>query len=133
MIREYLREQYKNYIVQQMKEGDISPSQSGFVQKISETASRKLERPVTISLASFNQWLNGVRLPVGDNIEYLAAAFGPQVYDILGKPRVVPNDPIIKLILDRWGLLDEDEHDQLLNFMDTVLLSKREKGEGTDV
>lgn len=125
MIKEYLREQYKNYIVKQMKEGNISPSQSDFVQEISVTASRKLDRPVMISLASFNQWLNGVRLPVGDNIEYLAAAFGPQVYDILGKPRVMPDDPILKAIVDQWDLLDEGEHDQLLVFLNTVISTKK--------
>ncbi len=127
MIKEYLRERYKEYIMQQMKDGNVSPSQSEFVQTISEIASRKLEKPVSISVASFNQWINGVRLPVGDNIEYLAAAFGPQVYDVMGKPRVMPNDPILKLIVDDFELLDEEERDQLLQFINTILEDKKTK------
>lgn len=124
MIRDFLRDRYREYILRRVKEGDVSPSQTDFVGEISRKASDKLGKPVVISVASFNQWINGGRLPVGENVEYLAAVFGPVVYDILGKPRAMPDDPILKIVVDQWELLNESERDQLIQFINTVLEGK---------
>lgn len=49
-----------------------------------------------VSNTSLSQWRNKVRLPTGDNIFRLGMKFGPDFYEILGIPPMLPEDPLVK-------------------------------------
>jgi transcriptional regulator with XRE-family HTH domain len=62
-----------------------------------------------VSSGSLSQWMNDMRLPVGDNIHALAEKLGPEVYDILGEPRSMPKDATLEFIAANWHLLNKDQ------------------------
>jgi transcriptional regulator with XRE-family HTH domain len=72
-------------------------------------------RYLGVSVGSYNQWINGNRLPSYDNVIKLAAKLGPRVFDVLGYDRVmVIADPEIIFIAERWGLLENDTRKQII-------------------
>jgi len=62
---------------------------------------------------SLSAWINAQRLPVGDNLHKLAQVMGPEVYDIAGEPRRMPDDPILEFIADRWHELSDEAKDKI--------------------
>ena len=83
-------------------------SQNEFAAWISKQADKR------ISPASLSPWMNGDRLPTGDNAHALAKVFGMQVYDILGMPRFIP--PIMELekIAEQWRYLTEGQRTAIM-------------------
>ena len=80
---EYLNEQFKAWQVQQPRGQD---SQSWFA--------RWLGVPDT----SLSQWLNGVREPTDRNCHKIASKLGPEIYDILGLPRRMPQFSVLDFL-----------------------------------
>lgn len=62
-----------------------------------------------VSAPSLNQWINGYRLPNFENAAKLADKLGPEIFDVLGYPRIVAvSDEELRFIIDHWGKLDEE-------------------------
>jgi transcriptional regulator with XRE-family HTH domain len=68
-----------------------------------------------VSSTSLSQWMNGVREPVGKNIHKIADKLGLKVYDLLGEPRRMPDDPMLCEIVERWFQMTEAHRSELLN------------------
>lgn len=72
-------------------------------------------RYLGVNVGSFNQWMNGNRLPSYDNSLRLSMKLGPKVFDILGYEYVfVITDPELIDISKRWSLLDHDVREQII-------------------
>lgn len=65
---------------------------------------------------SYSNWINESRLPVGENVHKLAAKLGPQVYDIVGIPRLMPVEPKVKFLVDAWfdGTLNDADKAEIM-------------------
>jgi len=68
-----------------------------------------------VSNTSLSQWMNMVRLPTGSNVHKIAAKCGPQIYDIMGIPRMMPKDEKLNQIVDRWYQLSEEDQERIFN------------------
>ena len=73
-----------------------------------------------VSQQSLSQWMNGLRLPTGENVFILADKLGPRVYDILGEPRRMPDDPGAQKIIELYYSMNEKERQELLDFADKM-------------
>ena len=66
-------------------------------------------RYLGVSTGSWNQWKNGNRTPDFSNACKLARKLGPEVFDLLGFPRVIAaNNPQLEFIVKVWDQLDTD-------------------------
>jgi transcriptional regulator with XRE-family HTH domain len=66
-----------------------------------------------IKQGSLSNYLAGQTEPNEENLHKLAAKIGPAVYDALGKPRPVPNDPVLRYVVARWSRLTADEQEEI--------------------
>lgn len=57
---------------------------------------------------ALSQWMNERRIPNDESADALANALGNIVYDILGKPHKMPNDPDLNIVSKLWHLLPKD-------------------------
>lgn len=73
-----------------------------------------------VSHQSLNQWMNGLRLPTGDNVFALAAKLGPEIYDILGQPRRLPNNPVAQKIIEIYIELAPHDQKELEDFAESL-------------
>lgn len=78
------------------------------VEKFGRMSQTQIARMIGVSQSSLSQYVNGTRLPTGQNLHYLADAFGLEIYDICGVPRQMPNDERFKRIAEKWAYLPED-------------------------
>jgi len=85
-MEDYLQNAYIDYV---RKKGRLT-SASDFAKYLG------------VSNTSLSQWMNGRRLPVGDNIHKLAAKLGPEIYDVLDTPRLMPDDPLFHKYADYY-------------------------------
>lgn len=85
-------------------------------QRRRKVGDNEFARYLGVSVGSYNQWINGNRLPSYDNVIKLAAKLGPRVFDVLGYERVmVVADPQLLFIAERWGLLEHDIREQIID------------------
>ncbi len=100
-LQEMLMEAYVEYVGKRKR----PVSQNEFARK-----------RLGVSPASYSQWVNGIRLPDFGNCVILAKALGPEIFDIMGYPRL-PNyaDSKIQFIAERWTYLDEDTKEEIYN------------------
>lgn len=73
------------------------------------TSAAEWAKYLGVSNASLSTWMNGIREPTGKNIHRLSDKLGPRVYDILGQPRLMPDDPDFNLMADLWFNSANDE------------------------
>src|SRR5512139_2351207 len=111
-LQEFLMEAYVEYVSQRR-------------QKVSDNQFAKY---LGVSAASYNQWLNGIRLPSYDSALQLAKKLGPQIFDILGYERIaVSADPAIMFIAEKWRYLDNETRKQIIEHIEEEL-QKRASG-----
>jgi transcriptional regulator with XRE-family HTH domain len=94
--------------------------------KASQTAFARL---LGVPNTSWSQWVNGTRLPVGENIDKLAnnKYIGPRIYTELGVPQRMPNDPDYRIIAESWYLLSKDQRKKMASYCQQILnTSKKE-------
>lgn len=72
-------------------------------------------RYLKVSAASLSQWMAGTREPVGENVHKLADKLGPEVYEILGLPPMMPRDNALKFIANLWHKLNDDQREIILD------------------
>jgi len=79
-----------------------------------------------ISPTTLSNLLNKVRLPNEENMHRLAARIGPKIYDILGVPARMPDDPflheVVELLYD--DQITEADRQEILGFIRKRLESK---------
>lgn len=86
-------------------------------QKMHTLSQAAIGRMVDIPQGSISQYINGERLPYEENTDKLADLFGPEIYDILEKPRRMPHDQMLIDIVSKWHLLGEAERATILKSM----------------
>ena len=67
-----------------------------------------------VPTTSYSQWINKLRLPVGNNIHKLAEVIGPEIYDALEVPRHMPDDPDLAWIASVWHHLTEEQQKDIV-------------------
>lgn len=98
-LQELLMEAYVEYV-------------SKHKRKVSDN---EFARYLGVSGASYNQWINGNRLPSYDSALQLAKKLGPRIFDILGyEPVAVSSDPNIMFIAENWRYLDGETRNQII-------------------
>lgn len=98
-LQELLMEAYVDYV-------------SRHKRKVSDNEFAKY---LGVSGASYNQWVNGNRLPSYDSALQLAKKLGPRVFDILGYERIaVSNIPEVMFIAENWRYLDGETRNQII-------------------
>ena len=84
-------------------------------QRRRKVGDNEYARYLGVSVGSYNQWINGNRLPSYDNVIKLAAKLGPRVFDVMGYERVmVVADPQLIFIAERWRLLEHETREQII-------------------
>lgn len=92
------------------------PSQNDFAQWIG------------IPNTSLSVWINKVRTPTGKSIHVLAEKLGPDVYDALGQPRMMPNDKRLKKLAVNWFKLDERTKKQIEEIVENNDFDQKAEG-----
>lgn len=78
-----------------------------------------------VPVPSYNQWVNGYRLPNYENTIKLSIKLGPEIFDIMGYPRVTAiDDPDLQDVVDKWGMLNGDYKDYIRDLIDKYLEEK---------
>jgi transcriptional regulator with XRE-family HTH domain len=96
-------------------------------QRRRKVGDNEFARYLGVSVGSYNQWINGNRLPSYDNVIKLAAKLGPRVFDVLGYERVmVVADPQLLFIAERWGLLEHDTRQQIIDHIREETTGRKE-------
>jgi transcriptional regulator with XRE-family HTH domain len=78
------------------------------LEKYGRLSQTRIAQEIGVSQGSLSQYLNGSRLPTGERLHKLAAAFGMEIYDICGVPRRLPDDENLQKIAEYWPSLSED-------------------------
>ena len=88
----------------------------------------EFSRWLGVSNASFNSWINGVRLPDYENAIRLSKRLGRQVFDILGYDHVlVTADKEVIFIADNWRFLEDDTRNEIITAIKEELENRRRK------
>ena len=88
-------------------------------------------RYLGVSNASLSQWMNGNREPSGDNVHALAAKLGVKIYDLLGVPRSMPDNPSLVYITENWFSLTQDQKDEIMSTINGYINKETESDLGT--
>lgn len=83
-----------------------------------------------VPLPSLNQWINGYRLPNYENTIKLSLKLGPEVFDIMGYPRVSAIDEDMQYLVDIWGKLNGDYKDEIRRIIDQFIDEKETNDDG---
>jgi len=78
------------------------------VKKGHTISQSEMARLIGIPQGSLSQYENGTRLPNEDNKYKLGNYFGPEVYEILGGPVMMPDDPLLSRIVYAWRKIQPD-------------------------
>ncbi|HWQ04483.1 MAG TPA: helix-turn-helix transcriptional regulator [Longilinea sp.] len=111
----FLKQEFHEYAGREIRKGHSIPSQSHFAQWIG------------VSPTSLSNWINGLRPPVGENVDLLATRLGMRVYEILDIPPRAPKSGPFAEIAKRWHELDSEEQRKVLNFVCDLIDAKESK------
>lgn len=78
-------------------------------------------RTLKVNPMNFSGYKNGERIPTGDNLDNIAKAVGSIVYDIVGVPRKLRDDPVFIQINDAWESLSKEERMEVLYKVNSFL------------
>lgn len=78
-------------------------------------------RVLHVNPMNFSGYKNGERMPSGENLDNLAKAVGNVIYDIVGVPRKMPNNPILRQISEDWNKLSRKKQEEVLNVVNNLL------------
>lgn len=80
---------------------------------------RKHARIRGFDSGTFNQWINGQRLPDGDNLFHLALVYGPIIYDIIGV-KGGGYDPRERFVVELFRGFDDDGRRDALKLLKDI-------------
>jgi hypothetical protein len=112
---QWLLEKYSDYVSWHIKKYGKSPSQAAWAQHLG------------IRNTNLSQYVNNTRRPDAHQADLLAAKLGPEVYDRLGMPRRMPDNPDLHWLADVFipELTDEDRGDILALTRERIAKNKR--------
>ena len=82
----------------------------------------EMARLIGIPQGSLSQYENGTRLPNEENKYKLGNYFGPEVYEILGGPVMMPDDPLLRRVAHVWTKLNPDMQKRIVNKVEDAVL-----------
>lgn len=85
------------------------------VKKGHTVSQSEMARLIGIPQGSLSQYENGTRLPNDENAIKLGDYFGPEIYEILGIPPRMPNDPLLRRVAASWMKLQPDMQKRIVN------------------
>lgn len=78
-------------------------------KKRRKVSDNEFARWLGVNTGSFNAWINGSRTPDFANTFRLSEKLGPEVFDLLGFPRVLSSrDQKLRFIAEFWESLDSE-------------------------
>lgn len=78
----------------------------------------EMARWLGVSVGSFNQWINGNRLPSYPNIMKLSSKLGSQIFEIFGYSKAaVIDDPQLMYLAEQWTNLSEDSRKYIIELV----------------
>ena len=78
------------------------------------TSAANWSKELGVNNTSLSQWMNGLRLPSGNNTHRLAKHLGPRVYEITGTPPLMPDDPLLLIFVKLFFAADEQTREEAL-------------------
>ena len=98
---------FKKHMEHKMSEGyDVSQAEFAMYLDVDKSA--------------FSNWITGKTLPGYQNIFNLAHKLGEEVYDIMGVPKAVTENKLLRFIIDNFERLPQEEQSEFV-----VLLKKK--------
>ena len=79
-----------------------------------------------VTAASLSNWMLKSQLPTGTNVFALAAKLGLQVYDILGQPRRISDDPRIQRLNEIYPTLSKAKRQEIDDIINSAPEGKTE-------
>ena len=73
-----------------------------------------------VTAASLSNWMLKSQLPRGTNVFALAAKLGPEIYDILGQPRRVSDNPKIQRLNEIYPTLCKEKQKEIDAIIDSA-------------
>lgn len=101
----FLKQEYHAFSGREIGKGRPIPSQNDFAQWIG------------VSPTSLSNWMNGLRPPVGENVDLLATRLGMRVYEILDIPPRAPKSGAFAEIAKRWHKMDAPTQRRVLEYV----------------
>ena len=68
-----------------------------------------------VSATNMGRYMDGSQSPTSDNLYSMAEVLGPELYDAVKVPRMMPKDTKLSRIAEVWHLFTDDERN---NFVD---------------
>lgn len=93
------------------------------------TSQNDLARHLGVNPTSLSYWMSGTREPDLENKIKLGNKIGPRVYEVLGEPPRLPDNPAIRRLVDLG--MDEDITDEDLEAVENFLNERREREKAT--
>jgi len=93
-----------------------------YIEWLSKAGKYKTQREFAewlgLNRTQLSMYLNGSRVPTGNNIDKLIAKLGPETYDALGLARP---DPLLQYVTHNWHKLPEETQNQIREQVETYL------------
>jgi len=80
-------------------------------------------RHLQVSAGSYNQWINGNRLPSYENAVKLSRILGKEIFDVLGydRPGSEYKSPYLVYIIDNWKALPENTKKEIFDHVKEMI------------
>ena len=75
---------------------------------------------IGVQSATFSQWVTQNRTPQMKQLQILQKAWGYEVFEVLGLPWLIPDDPGLHRLVEKWGGWSEKERQYLSNIADEL-------------
>lgn len=71
-----------------------------------------------VKQASLSNYLAGNTIPGDDNVAKIAERVGPIVYDILERPRPIPDSPLLRFVALSWDRLTPEQQERIVRIIE---------------
>ena len=96
-----------------------------FVNRKGRMASAsEFARWLGVTNTNLSQWMSGNRKPTGVNVHRLAAKLGPVVYDLVGEPRRMPDDPGFQQVAAAYFEADDQARAEVARILEEAKARK---------
>lgn len=102
----FLKEGYERWRASELHAGRA-------ISDVTETA---FARHLDIGHTNWSRYVSGMVRPAGENLHNMAQYYGPELYDLVGQPRPMPDDPDLRYIADRWPRMTDIKRRRFIDF-----------------
>ncbi len=103
----FLKDGYERWRAVELKSG----------RAISDVTESAFARYLDIAHTNWSRYVSGSVRPTGENLHNMAEYYGPELYDLVGQPRPMPDDPELRYVAERWPGLSESKKRRFLDFL----------------